>query len=158
MNIGKDVTSLDELLFDDTEKTFIDSLVDENNVDPLRNLATENIEENLNQCLDQLDLKQKGVLMRRFGIGGYSKCTLDEVSDQMGLTRERVRQIQENGLRKMHNIYVILGCGHEAIEDRNNCYLSRFAYNMTMLLLTYDIMKIKVCFIFLIGLLLLSCQ
>jgi RNA polymerase nonessential primary-like sigma factor len=117
LTISKDVLSLDQLLFEDTEKTFVENLVDENNIDPLDRLAIDDLEGVIERCLDDLDMKQRAIIMRRFGLRGYPKCTLDEVGDQLGLTRERVRQIQEVALRKLQRILREHGISHEVIED-----------------------------------------
>ncbi len=51
--------------------------------------------------LDQLPEKQNEVIARRFGLRGYESQTLEQVGKAVGLTRERVRQIQVEALRKL---------------------------------------------------------
>lgn len=50
--------------------------------------------------LFELNAKQREVLARRFGLLGYEAATLEDVGREIGLTRERVRQIQVEGLRR----------------------------------------------------------
>jgi RNA polymerase nonessential primary-like sigma factor len=54
--------------------------------------------------IDQLSDKQQEVLSRRFGLRGYQTSTLEEVGQEIGLTRERVRQIQVEALRRLREI------------------------------------------------------
>ena len=54
--------------------------------------------------IDQLSDKQQEVLSRRFGLRGYPISTLEEVGQEIGLTRERVRQIQVEALRRLREI------------------------------------------------------
>jgi RNA polymerase nonessential primary-like sigma factor len=55
-------------------------------------------------CLAELNEKQREVLSRRFGLGGYDRQTLEEVGEAVGLTRERVRQIQMSALKALRDI------------------------------------------------------
>ncbi|WP_269085293.1 sigma factor-like helix-turn-helix DNA-binding protein, partial [Vibrio anguillarum] len=64
---------------------------------------------------DELNPKQKEVLARRFGLLGYEPSTLEEVGREINLTRERVRQIQVEGLRRLREILVKQGLNMEAL-------------------------------------------
>lgn len=67
--------------------------------------------------LEELNPKQKEVLARRFGLLGYEPSTLEEVGKEIGLTRERVRQIQVEGLRRLREILVKQGLNMENLFD-----------------------------------------
>ena len=54
--------------------------------------------------LSQLNDKQRIVVERRFGLGGQDKATLEQVGNEIGVTRERVRQIQIDALRRLRHI------------------------------------------------------
>ena len=54
--------------------------------------------------LDELCEKQREVVARRFGLRGHETSTLEEVGREIGLTRERVRQIQVEALRRLRDI------------------------------------------------------
>ena len=58
----------------------------------------------IDEWLDELDEKQRDVVMRRFGLRNYPRGTLEEVGKELGVTRERVRQIQMDALRKLRRI------------------------------------------------------
>ncbi|MDA6412566.1 hypothetical protein OSK54_20225 [Escherichia coli] len=59
--------------------------------------------------------KQREVLARRFGLLGYEAATLEDVGREIGLTRERVRQIQVEGLRRLREILQTQGLNIEAL-------------------------------------------
>lgn len=85
-------------------KPLIEALADKTAIDPAEMLARENLHENLELCLRELNEKQREVLCRRFGLGGHERQTLEEVGKAVGLTRERVRQIQMNALKVLREI------------------------------------------------------
>jgi len=116
MNLVKDTSSLDDVIYADGERTIADSVPDEVNDDPMFLLAGRNLDETLDICIEDLDLKQKAVIVRRFGMRGHEKMTLDEVGEQLGLTRERVRQIQINALRKLQRVLRDYGLSKDILE------------------------------------------
>lgn len=116
-DLSKDVSSLDEVVYSDSERTVVDTVADDVHTDPRRMLEGEDSENQLDSCLDELTPKQQAVIMRRFGLRGHNRYTLDEVGQQLGITRERVRQIQISALRNLQRILRRRGLGHELIED-----------------------------------------
>jgi RNA polymerase nonessential primary-like sigma factor len=85
-------------------KSLADSLADKNVTDPTDLIADEFLHESLQACLGKLNDKQREVLARRFGLDGYERQTLEEVGHAVGLTRERVRQIQMGALKTLREI------------------------------------------------------
>ncbi|WP_429113746.1 sigma factor-like helix-turn-helix DNA-binding protein, partial [Aeromonas rivipollensis] len=69
--------------------------------------------------LEELNPKQREVLARRFGLLGYEPATLEDVGAEIGLTRERVRQIQVEGLRRLREILLGQGLSIEALFRTN---------------------------------------
>lgn len=65
--------------------------------------------------LEELTPKQREVLARRFGLLGYEPATLENVGQEIGLTRERVRQIQVEALRRLKDILTQQGLSIETL-------------------------------------------
>jgi len=78
-------------------------------------LQDNDISTSLDQWLDDLTEKQREVIARRFGLRGYETSTLEEVGHEIGLTRERVRQIQVEALKRMREIMEKHGLNASAI-------------------------------------------
>jgi len=106
------VTSVDVAIGKDGERPLLDLIPDENNVDPSMVLQDESVNANINQWLEKLESKQREVLVRRFGLHGHEKSTLEEVGQELGVTRERVRQIQMEALKRLRRI--LEGSGYSA--------------------------------------------
>jgi RNA polymerase nonessential primary-like sigma factor len=69
----------------------------------------------LDGWIDQLPEKQREVLARRFGLRGHEVATLEEVGEAIGLTRERVRQIQVDALKRLRILMEGEGLSSEAL-------------------------------------------
>jgi RNA polymerase nonessential primary-like sigma factor len=106
LELNEHMVSLDMQVSNEnsTSKPLVEALADKNAIDPADSLATERLNASLAQCLTQLNDKQREVLCRRFGLAGYERQTLEEVGQAVGLTRERVRQIQMNALKTLREI------------------------------------------------------
>ena len=104
LGLNERTTSTDTSIMSDSGKTLLDTIPDENNVDPTDTLQEEEIHSNLEECLSQLNDKQREVVERRFGLHGHSVSTLEEVGQEIGVTRELVRQIQMDALKKLKKI------------------------------------------------------
>ena len=74
-------------------------------------------EDGLIDNLDELSEKQREVISRRFGLRGFEPTTLEAVGQEIGLTRERVRQIQVEALRRLRQIMMRHGVGSETLHD-----------------------------------------
>ncbi len=88
----------------DKDKMLQETVADENQVDPSNLLQEEEIQANLHQWLSQLNDKQRQVVEQRFGLKGDDVATLEEVGARIGVTRERVRQIQVEALKRLRRI------------------------------------------------------
>ena len=106
------VTSVDVAIGKDGERPLLDIIPDENNLDPSMILQDERVNSNINDWLQKLESKQREVLIRRFGLHGHEKSTLEEVGQELGVTRERVRQIQMEALKRLRRI--LEGSGYSA--------------------------------------------
>ena len=115
LGLNERVTSVDTPIGRDSEKSVLDSIPDDNNVDPLDMLQDSDMKVNISEWLMQLSDKQREVVERRFGLNGHDISTLEEVGNQIGVTRERVRQIQIDALKRLRKIMESQGFGHEVI-------------------------------------------
>ncbi|MDR3477746.1 MAG: RNA polymerase sigma factor RpoS [Gammaproteobacteria bacterium] len=106
MELNEHMMSLDSVIGNDngSGRSLLDSIADKNKTDPAELLADESMHDHLEACLSELSDKQREVISRRFGLGGYDRETLEEVGRAIGLTRERVRQIQMSGLKVLREI------------------------------------------------------
>ena len=98
------VSSVDIPMGGEGERPLLDIIPDDNNLDPSTILQDQSVLDHLDNWLDELDEKQRNVVVRRFGLRNYPRGTLEEVGLELGVTRERVRQIQMDALRKLRRI------------------------------------------------------
>jgi len=104
LQLNERVASVDTPIGKDEDRSLLDAIPDDNNIDPSQLLQDADLNEKLDQWLDQLNDKQRIVVKRRFGLGGLEKATLEQVGNEIGVTRERVRQIQIDALRRLRKI------------------------------------------------------
>ncbi|MEI8055398.1 MAG: sigma-70 family RNA polymerase sigma factor [bacterium] len=110
MNLGSSTVSIDSPLFgEDNNASFSDVMADEKNVDPVQQIQDETVVCLVDRWLDRLGELPREVIARRFGLCGYEKSTLKEISEAMKVNCEKIRQVQSLGLRKLRGI--VQGCG-----------------------------------------------
>ncbi|HUH36342.1 MAG TPA: RNA polymerase sigma factor RpoS [Spongiibacteraceae bacterium] len=115
LGLNERVASVDTPLGQDSDKSLLDTIPDQHISDPSELLQDADIRESISHWLDELSEKQREVLSRRFGLRGYETSTLEEVGREIGLTRERVRQIQVEALRRLRDILEKHGLTSDAI-------------------------------------------
>ena len=97
-----DVTSLDIQVGDDDDGTTIASFIeDENNISPEKNAVQIAEREMLDAVLDTLTAREQDIIRQRFGLDDNVPKTLEEVGKSYGLTKERIRQIENKALMKL---------------------------------------------------------
>lgn len=101
LNFNDKVTSIDSPIGSDENKSLLDTIADENSVNPAELLTDESMMQQMDGLLDRLTENQREVIARRFGLRGFEKGTLEEVGREIDLTRERVRQIQVEALKTL---------------------------------------------------------
>ncbi|HZX52664.1 RNA polymerase sigma factor RpoS [Pseudomonas sp. XK-1] len=104
LGLNERVSSVDVSLGQDSDKTLLDTLTDDRPTDPCELLQDDDLSQSIDQWLSELTDKQREVVIRRFGLRGHESCTLEEVGQEIGLTRERVRQIQVEALKRLREI------------------------------------------------------
>lgn len=107
------VSSVDTPIGYDESKSLLDTLADQNSVNPAELLTDEDLRAHIETMLDQLSENQREVIARRYGLRGYERATLEEVGQEIHLTRERVRQIQVDALRALRNLLEGVGLSQE---------------------------------------------
>ena len=90
-------------------------LSDERGMGPELESQEDDMRSSIVHWLEELNPKQREVLARRFGLLGYEPATLEDVGAEIGLTRERVRQIQVEGLRRLREILLGQGLSIEGV-------------------------------------------
>jgi len=96
--------SLDAPIGDDESNNFSDVVEDENATSPYGNLEDKTVTGMLQDMVKHLDNREATILRYRFGLDGGPEKTLEEVGVKFGVTRERVRQIQNLALRKLRKM------------------------------------------------------
>jgi RNA polymerase nonessential primary-like sigma factor len=104
LRLNERIASVDSPFGGDGEKVLLDVIPDEKSGGPEGSLQTNDIKHNIIHWLNELNSKQREVLARRFGLMGYEAATLEDVGVEIGLTRERVRQIQVEALKRLRDI------------------------------------------------------
>ena len=104
MGLNERETSVDTPLSREVDKPLLEAIPDESATDPSDALQDENLQEKLEEWLGLLTDKQREVVERRFGLHGYESATLEQVGNEIGVTRERVRQIQMDALQRLRKI------------------------------------------------------
>jgi len=104
LGLNERTTSVDTPYGKDADKPLLDTIADEKADDPTTLLQTDGINAHLDEWLAKLNDKQREVVERRFGLHGYENATLEQVANELGVTRERVRQIQMDALKRLRNI------------------------------------------------------
>jgi len=115
LGLNERIASVDSPMGRDADNSLLDAIPDENNTDPVLLLQDDDVRGNIGLWLNQLSDKQREVVERRFGLNGHDISTLEEVGNTIGVTRERVRQIQIEALRKLREILEKEGFSGDAL-------------------------------------------
>lgn len=96
-------TSLSAPVGDGEDSAFGDFIEDMNAADPYEEAEMTDLRKNIAMVLDTLTEREKRVIELRYGLNGEKPCTLEEVGQEFGVTRERIRQIESKALRKLRH-------------------------------------------------------
>ncbi|MBN1281820.1 MAG: RNA polymerase sigma factor RpoD [Alphaproteobacteria bacterium] len=86
---------------DNDDSSRIEIIADETAKNPFTSAAQKNLRKIVTQILSELDPKEETVLRQRFGMSTNKTSTLEEVGEYIGVTRERIRQIEQKALNKL---------------------------------------------------------
>ena len=95
--------SLDMPVGEEEDAFFGDFIADDDVLTPEEYAEKKALSKALDETLVFLTDRERLVIQMRFGLAGYQACTLEEVGREMGVTRERIRQIEAKALRKMRH-------------------------------------------------------
>ncbi len=101
MEAMRDTVSLDIPVGVDGSSTLGDLVVDPEQTTPMQPLVDDSLEATLRSALETLTEREREILRMRFGMDGQEEHTLTDVGDKFGLSRERIRQLQVQALRKL---------------------------------------------------------
>lgn len=104
LGLNERITSVDTPFGKEADKPLLDTIADQHTKDPTVSIQDEGLNANLDKWLNKLNDKQREVVERRFGLHGYENSTLEQVANELGVTRERVRQIQMDALKRLRVI------------------------------------------------------
>ncbi|MBF8268509.1 MAG: RNA polymerase subunit sigma [Gammaproteobacteria bacterium] len=119
IGLNERVTSMDMPARDESEKSLLDTIPDEQNLDPSLLLQNSDVQKHIDIWLSQLSDKQCAVVERRFGLHGSEVATLEEIGAELGVTRERVRQIQIEAIKRLRMILEREGFSVDALFSEN---------------------------------------
>ena len=115
LGLNERVASVNTPIGKDEDRSLLDAIPDDNNPDPSQVLQDADLNDKLELWLNQLNEKQRVVVERRFGLNGQDRATLEQVGNEIGVTRERVRQIQIDALRRLRKILENEGFSEEVL-------------------------------------------
>jgi len=102
LKLNERVESIDGLR-QSADRSVLETLPDDSSPDPANRVQSQDLHQKLEALLSDLSERHQEVLARRFGLRGHQSATLEDVGREIGLTRERVRQIQVEGLLRLRS-------------------------------------------------------
>ncbi len=95
--------------------SLLDLVADHEADSPETSVGHRELETLVREWLERLPAKQRLVIERRYGLTGQDPATLEDLAEQLGLTRERVRQIQQEALQRLRRSLGARGVGRDAV-------------------------------------------
>ena len=113
VKLSQETTSLDTIVDDGNLTCLADLIKDDSRAEPFEMVFSMTLQETMGGILSQLSEREMKIIQLRFGLTGENPLTLEETGKYLGITRERVRQIQEKAIWKLRTL-------HELRELREN--------------------------------------
>ena len=107
--LSPEVCSLDIPVGDDGENTMGNLLPGDEEAEPQAILIRQEMKELLDKLMASLDARQQQILRLRFGMDGEECASLEEIGKQLGISKERVRQIEKQAIRRLNKLGADLG-------------------------------------------------
>jgi RNA polymerase nonessential primary-like sigma factor len=115
LRLAEAPASLDVPIDGDAGASLLDLLADHQADSPEISVGSREVEALVAQWLERLPDKHKRVIVRRYGLKGHDPSTLEELAGELHLTRERVRQIQQEALQRLRRSLGARGVGRDAV-------------------------------------------
>ena len=115
LKLNERISSVDIPIGNNSDKELLDIIPDRKEATPEHELQDNDMKLRIVDWLEDLNPKQREVLARRFGLLGYEAATLENVGKEIGLTRERVRQIQVEALKCLREVLSQQGLSIESL-------------------------------------------
>jgi RNA polymerase primary sigma factor len=115
MDASQHAIALERPVGDDGDSEFGDFIEDQETPSPVDSATQHMLQETIEEVLSELTPRQSHILRLRFGLGGGEPHTLEEIANKFGLSRERIRQLEKEALRRLrhprvaHNLRDYLG-------------------------------------------------
>jgi RNA polymerase primary sigma factor len=108
MTYSGEVASLDITVDEENSTSLSELIAGKNYTPPFENAFFRSLQKILDDSMDILSKREKTIIKLRFGIGGEGPLTLEEIGNLIGVTRERVRQIQNKSIEKLKSVSMIM--------------------------------------------------
>jgi RNA polymerase nonessential primary-like sigma factor len=115
LKFAEQPASLDAPLERDAGESMLDTVADDQAADPMGSTLSREVEQLLNHGLSELNEREREVLSGRYGLRDREPETLEVLAERMGLTRERIRQIQQEALLKLKRRMIRQGIDRDSI-------------------------------------------
>ncbi len=103
MDASQHAIALERPVGDDGDSEFGDFIEDQDTPEPGEAAAHHLLQETIEEVLSELTPRQAHILRLRFGLGGGEQHTLEEIANKFGLSRERIRQLEKEALRRLRH-------------------------------------------------------
>jgi RNA polymerase primary sigma factor len=103
MDASQHAIALERPVGDDGDSEFGDFIEDQDTPSPLESATQHLLQETIEEVLSELTPRQSHILRLRFGLGGGEPHTLEEIANKFGLSRERIRQLEKEALRRLRH-------------------------------------------------------
>ncbi len=107
IKLSQETASLDTTVDDENVTKLSDLIEDDNNIEPFENVFTMALQDTIQEVLERLTEREMRIIKLRYGLNGCNPCTLEQTGKMLGITRERVRQIQEKTISKLRHFKLI---------------------------------------------------
>jgi len=105
VKLSQETTSLDTIVDDGNLTRLADLIKDDHMAEPFEMVFSMTLQETMSGILSQLSEREMKIIQLRFGLTGENPLTLEETGKYLGITRERVRQIQEKAIWKLRTLH-----------------------------------------------------